>query len=163
MVKIVVTGDTHMPKKGKQLPERLVTELSSADLIIHTGDWQSFDVYDALSEYGEVKGVYGNVDGDEIKSHFSRKDILHLNGYKIGLVHGDGEGKTTEKRALEAFEGEELDVLVFGHSHIPLLRYYKKLLLFNPGSPTDKRSLPYYSYGILTLDEGIRAEHVFFS
>ncbi|SEB16716.1 hypothetical protein SAMN05421743_12258 [Thalassobacillus cyri] len=162
-MKIVVTGDTHMPKKAKQLPDRLLEELTTADVIIHTGDWSSINVYHALAEYGKVYGVYGNVDGEEIKHHFPARQIIQMEGFKIGIVHGHGEKKTTEKRTLEAFDGEDLDVLIFGHSHIPLLRSYKNLLLFNPGSPTDKRRLPYYSYGILTFDEGIRAEHVFFS
>ncbi|MFP3472622.1 metallophosphoesterase family protein, partial [Micrococcus sp. SIMBA_144] len=71
-------------------------------------------------------------------------------------------GKTTEKRALEAFEGEDVDVIIFGHSHIPFSRFMKGILLFNPGSPTDKRKLPYYSHGVLTIEETWKIEHVFY-
>ncbi|WP_028785009.1 metallophosphoesterase family protein [Thalassobacillus devorans] len=162
-MKIIVTGDTHMPKKAKQLPGRLLEEIKTADIVIHTGDWSSMEVYHTLAAYKNVYGVYGNVDGEEIQRFFPARQIIQLEGFKIGIVHGDGEKKTTEKRALETFEGEDVDMVIFGHSHIPLLRYFKKLLLFNPGSPTDKRRLPYYSFGILTINEGIKAEHVFFN
>ncbi|WP_258871352.1 metallophosphoesterase family protein, partial [Halobacillus trueperi] len=84
-------------------------------------------------------------------------------GYRIGIVHGHGEKKTTEKRALESFENGAVDVLIYGHSHIPVLRYFKRTLLFNPGSLTDKRRLPMYSFGKLSLTKaGIHAEHIFF-
>lgn len=162
-MKIVVTADTHMPDTGKQLPSRLKQELETTDLIIHAGDWNSMEVYHMLKEYAEVKGVYGNVDREDIKEQFPAKEMLEVHGHKTGIIHGHGDKKTTEKRALEAFEGEEVDIIIFGHSHIPILRYFKKKLLLNPGSPTDKRTLPYYSFAILTVGEEIRAEHVFFS
>ncbi|UJL47249.1 metallophosphoesterase family protein [Virgibacillus sp. NKC19-16] len=161
-MKIVIIADTHMPDKGKQLPSRLKKELETTNLIIHAGDWNSMEVHHMLRTYAEVKGVYGNVDSKDIKEHFPAQEILEVHGHKIGVIHGHGDKKTTEKRALEVFEGEEVDIIIFGHSHIPLLRYFKKKLLVNPGSPTDKRKLPYYSFAILTVGEEIRAEHVFF-
>lgn len=161
-MKIVVTADTHMSDEGKQLPSCLAKACETADLIIHAGDWKSIEVYRMLSKYAEVKGVYGNVDSDDIKKQFPSQQIMEANGYKIGIVHGHGEKKTTEKRALEAFTGQEVDAIIFGHSHIPLIRYFKNILLMNPGSPTDKRKLPYYSYGILEIAEGMKAEINFF-
>ncbi|ELK45144.1 metallophosphoesterase [Halobacillus sp. BAB-2008] len=163
-MKIVVTADTHMPKKAKELPERLMKELPSADAVFHLGDFQSLDVYETLKEKSALYGVYGNVDGGEIRELLPEKQVVTLGGVRFGLVHGHGEKKTTERRALESFEEGEVDVVLFGHSHIPYLRYHKKTLLFNPGSATDKRSLPFYSFGILTLFEGgIHAEHIFYS
>ncbi|MGP4069035.1 metallophosphoesterase family protein [Halobacillus sp. B29] len=164
MMKIVVLSDTHMPKKGKSLPGRLVGELPSADAIIHAGDWQTKEVVEELKGYGPpVYGVYGNVDGKDIQSVFPYKQTIELNGFRIGLIHGHGEKKTTEKRAVEEYKGEEVDLIIFGHSHLPLTRYVNKVMLFNPGSVTDKRKMPYYSFGILRLEENIHAEHVFFT
>ncbi|MFD1020342.1 metallophosphoesterase family protein [Thalassobacillus hwangdonensis] len=161
-MKVVVLSDTHMPTKAKQLPVRLLEELKTAELILHAGDWQSLNVYDTLSTFAEVKGVTGNVDGNDMKEKFPEQQIIEVGKYRIGLVHGHGEKKTTEKRAIEAFEDTEVDIIVYGHSHIPVTRYFKKTLLFNPGSPTDKRALPYYSFGILHLGEELKAEHIFF-
>ncbi|PID20868.1 YfcE family phosphodiesterase [Sporosarcina sp. P3] len=162
-MKIVITGDTHIPGRGSVLPARLLNECITADLIVHTGDWKSPDVVQRLSEFAEVKGVSGNVDGEDIKGQFPLQQIIQAGDVKIGLVHGHGENKTTEKRAIEAFEGEPLDVIIFGHSHIPMLRYMDKTLLLNPGSPTDKRKMPHYSFAILHIGDEIRSELIFFN
>ena len=160
-MKIVVLADTHMPKMGEKLPEKVIPDLKDADAIIHAGDWQSPGLYHELVQYGDLYGVYGNVDED-IQELVSDKLLLTLQGFRIGVVHGHGEKKTTEKRAFEAFEGEEVDLIIFGHSHLPLTRWYKKALLFNPGSLMDKRKLPYYSYGVIKLGKEIKCEHKYF-
>ncbi|MFS0646964.1 metallophosphoesterase family protein [Siminovitchia sp. 179-K 8D1 HS] len=158
-MKIVVTSDTH----NQNLPQKLISECESADLIIHAGDWSSMEVYRTLSSCAKVVGVHGNVDDNEIKEYLAPRDIIQIEGYKIGIVHGHGSKQMTEKRALEAFEGEGMDIIIFGHSHIPMMRYVNKVMLMNPGSPTDKRRMPYYSYGILHIDKTLRAEIVFFT
>lgn len=162
-MKIVVIADTHLPKKGMQLPLRLIQELETADLILHAGDWSTMDVYDKLVEFAPIKGVYGNIDDHVIKENFPSRQLFEVNGYKIGVTHGHGDKKTTEKRALEAFVDDEIDVIIFGHSHIPMLRYAKKTLMLNPGSPTDKRHVPYYSFAVLQIAEALHAEMVFFN
>ncbi|GGD22101.1 metallophosphoesterase family protein [Pontibacillus salipaludis] len=158
-MRIIVISDTHMPKKGEAFPESLIQELRHVDLIIHAGDWSSRGIYEALVSYGEVKGVQGNVEEDEIRELLPEKLLLEIDGYKIGVVHGHGEKKTTEKRVIEAFEEEEVDLIIFGHSHLPLTRWVKKTLLFNPGSLMDKRKLPYGSYGIIDTSNGLRCTH----
>ncbi|WP_430786650.1 metallophosphoesterase family protein [Virgibacillus flavescens] len=162
-MKIVITGDTHIANENKELPVNLIDACKAADLIVHTGDWNSMEVFSALSQFAEVKGVYGNIDSEEVMEQFPAQQLIEVNGFKIGVVHGHGEKKTTEKRAIEAFDGLEVDVIIFGHSHIPLIRYFKDTLLINPGSPTFKRKLPHFSYGVLEIKENIRAEIVFFN
>ncbi|MDW0109879.1 metallophosphoesterase family protein [Sporosarcina aquimarina] len=161
-VKVIITGDTHIPGRGKKLPERLLAACSKADLIIHTGDWRSPDVYETLSAYTEVVGVYGNVDGEEIRTIVPAQQVIEVGGLRIGLVHGHGEKKTTEQRAVEAFADESVDAIVFGHSHIPVIKYFKGTLLMNPGSPTDKRKLPFYSFITLEVGDELLPELVLF-
>ncbi|MEB1809287.1 MAG: metallophosphoesterase [Bacillaceae bacterium] len=161
-MKIVVVSDTHMPRKAKELPPRLLRDLKTADLIIHAGDWQIISVFEELSKYARVVGVSGNVDGPDIKSHFKEKLILSINGFKIGVVHGHGQKLTTEKRALATFKEDHVDCIIFGHSHIPILKRVENVLLFNPGSATDKRKQTHFSYGILHIGESIEAEHIFY-
>ncbi|WP_156643649.1 metallophosphoesterase family protein [Lentibacillus sp. JNUCC-1] len=162
---IVILSDTHMPKAAQKLPKQLIEALKSADHIIHAGDWSTMDVYETLKNYAPVTGVYGNNDNDDIRAVFSDRAVVEFSGFpKIGVVHGHGTGKTTEKRAAEAFLNEETppDIIVFGHSHIPFLRYMKKQLMVNPGSPTDKRTQPYYSFAVLKMGETVDIKHVFF-
>ncbi|WP_078428320.1 metallophosphoesterase family protein [Alkalihalobacterium alkalinitrilicum] len=160
-MKIVVLSDTHMPKKAKTYPSQLVTDLQSAQLIIHAGDWQTAQVYEQLSQYSQVVGVTGNVDNEEIQQLFGEKLVLPIGPFKIGVVHGHGQKLTTEKRALAAFKNDDVDCIIYGHSHIPVLKKVNDILLFNPGSVTDKRRQPNFSYGVLTIGKTIEAEHVF--
>jgi uncharacterized protein len=138
-LKIAVIADTHMPKRAKKLPQSLVNGIHDTDIIIHAGDWTTMEVYQELSLIAPVLGVSGNVDTPEVKDKVGEKLIIDKQGYKIGVVHGHlGKKKTTPERALEAFKGEALDLILFGHSHIPYKQYHGDILLFNPGSPTDK-------------------------
>lgn len=161
-MKIVVIGDTHIPKRAKNLPELLVSDLKASDLIIHTGDWQPMEVYEEIKSYGNVVGVHGNVDDERLQKLLPEKVMLELEGWKIAVTHGHGKGQTTEKRALAAFNENEVDCVIFGHSHIPLLKKNENVILFNPGSPTDKRRQTHYSYGIITLHNKLDVKHVFF-
>ncbi|WP_252312614.1 metallophosphoesterase family protein [Sinobaca sp. H24] len=164
-MKIVVLGDTHMPKKGARFPSRLIQEIENCDLIVHTGDIQEIAFLQELEHFAPVKAVVGNTDGEKERARLPEREIFTADGLTFGLVHGHGERLTTEKRAVAAFSDMETapDCILFGHSHLPLLRYVNKTLLFNPGSVTDKRKLPYYSFGLLYVEkQEIRAEHVFY-
>lgn len=168
-IKIVVVSDTHMTRMAKSLPSKLVEELADADLILHAGDWTSAEVCDMLAEYAPVRGVAGNNDGSAIVKQWGYRRIIEIGSIRIGLTHGHLGRSGTAANALAAFEGEEVDIVIFGHSHIPLLSTEAKtasasgISLFNPGSPTDKRRLKQYSFGIITLNNGMPAfEHRYY-
>lgn len=63
---------------------------------------------------------------------------------------------------MEAFAVDPVDCIIFGHSHIPVLKEVNGAILFNPGSCTDKRRQLKPSFGIITVKNGLHAEHVFF-
>ncbi|WP_132006036.1 metallophosphoesterase family protein [Mesobacillus foraminis] len=162
-MKIIIVSDTHMPRRAKIMPQRLIEEAQSADLILHAGDWQTMEVYQEFKKLGKVIGVTGNVDTPELGRFLNSKEIIIAGGYRIGLVHGHGSGRSTEKRAKAAFSRDEVDCIIFGHSHIPLLKTEDGLLMFNPGSATDKRRQKQYSFGILRLGDKADFAHVFYS
>ncbi|RED66214.1 metallophosphoesterase family protein [Cohnella lupini] len=163
-MKIVVVSDTHMPRMSKKLPERLLSELSNADAIIHAGDWTKQSVYESLAAYAPTYGVAGNNDGEDIVRRFGLRKQLVLEGVRIGIVHGHGAKRlATESHAIEAFKNVKLDAIVYGHSHVPVLRRLEGMLVFNPGSPTDKRRQPLYSFGIFNITRGeLQAKHIFY-
>lgn len=164
-MRIVVVSDTHMPRMAKKLPDRLLKELEKADAIVHAGDWTKPSVYEQLAAFGPVYGVAGNNDGAELQARFGLRKLLKFEQCRIGLVHGHGAAKraSTEAYALEAFKGTKLDALVYGHSHIPVRKTAGGMLVFNPGSPTDKRKQPLYSFGIFEIaGNALRAKHVFY-
>lgn len=165
-MKIVVVSDTHMPRMSKKLPERLIRELKTANAIIHAGDWTNLAVYEALIMYAPTYGVAGNNDGSDIVRKFGLQILLEFEGVKIGVVHGHGAGKRvdTEIRAIEAFKDVQIDILIYGHSHAPVHKRSGSKLIFNPGSPTDKRRQPQYSFGVLQVAAGVIVpKHIFYT
>ena len=164
-MRIIIISDTHLPKRGKWLPPQLVGELERADMVLHAGDFITGDVLDDLLALNKnLVGVIGNNDDAEVRRRLKRKEKVHVGGRVIGLVHGDGGiREQTVQRAWEAFQGETVDVIVFGHSHLPFLKTVQGTILFNPGSATEKRRSPYYSYGVMEIVDGfIHLSHVFY-
>jgi putative phosphoesterase len=106
--------------------------------------------------------VHGNVDEPELRRLLPRRLTFKVGERVVGLVHGDSPRLATLERAIAEFVDEPVDAIVFGHSHKPLLRQQGDQLLFNPGSPTDRRAQPRFSYGRLWVDDDgrLRAEHV---
>lgn len=161
--RITVLSDTHMPRKAKELPASLLEEIRHSDLILHAGDWSNWELYEQLSQYAPVEGVAGNVDDERIIERLGYKKLVEIEGKRIGMVHGHGQGGTTPSRARKAFADTEVDCILFGHSHIPFKEHVQGVLLFNPGSATDKRRQPRYSYGRMLIENGIlEAHHVFY-
>jgi uncharacterized protein len=155
-MKIGLVSDTHMPRFAKALPGALKQGLIAqrVELILHMGDFTTPAVADLFAEIAPLDAVAGNNDPEQIHRRFGRRKILHLAGVRIGMIHGDGTRKTTLERAQDAFAGEALDVILFGHSHCPCCERHGELWLINPGSPTDKRRNPSYSYGVLEIENG---------
>jgi len=160
-MKIAVLSDTHL-RPGQALPPWVWEECAKADLILHAGDVVCLDLLTDLEQISPVVAVQGNCDGWEL-AHLPERKIITCEEVKIGLTHGAyGFGSTTPERAKRTFEEDKVDVVVFGHSHIPYLEKQGELLLFNPGSPTNKRREPRYSMGIMEIEgRTINARHIY--
>jgi uncharacterized protein len=152
-MKIGIVSDTHMPRFGDRLPAALRHGLREAgvELIVHLGDFTGAEIPALFEELGRLEAVAGNNDPPELVARFGRRKILSVAGTRVGLVHGDGHGGTTLSRSVAAFAREPVDVVCFGHSHQPLCAHRNGRWLVNPGSPTDKRREPQYSYAILEI------------
>ena len=161
-MKLGIVSDTHMPQRAKHLPAALVDGLRGVDLILHAGDLTQLFVLAELSQLAPVVAVAGNVDPPELHEHLGRRKLIPAGRFTIGLVHGDNPRGNALAGALHAFEDEEVDCIVFGHSHQAYCEWHGDLLLLNPGSPTDKRWSPKPSYGILHVDDTLRGEIIYF-
>jgi uncharacterized protein len=161
-----VVSDTHLPRFGDQLPAALVRGLrkTGVDAIVHCGDLVDALAIDLLSELAPVIAVAGNNDGKKLHKLLGERAVIEADGVRIGVTHGhSGRGRTTADRAFNTFADAHVDAILFGHSHIPYRTRRDGVLLFNPGSPTDKRLNPLYSYGIVRIQDGrIRASHRFY-
>lgn len=163
-MKIGIISDTHISKGIGSLHQSLIKSFDDVDIMIHAGDFIDQGLLNTLKKFKRFIGVFGNIDSEEIKSVLKEKEIVELQGYKIGIYHGHGEGKTTIDRAYEQFKDMEVDIIIFGHSHQPIIKTYKNVLMLNPGSPTSKRRERWFSYIILQLSEdSIQVNIKFFS
>jgi uncharacterized protein len=151
-----VVSDTHFPRFGRALPSALERGLRRAGVVrvLHLGDMTDLLAVPLFEAIAPFDAVAGNNDGAAIRERFGRRKVVRVEDVRIGMVHGDGRRGTTTSRALAAFEEDEADVILFGHSHLPFVARRGRLLIANPGSPTDKRMNPLYSYAILTVDGG---------
>lgn len=158
---IVVLSDTHL-RAGKSLPAIVWDHLAQADLILHAGDLTHGGLVEEMACIAPVRAVCGNCDGWDVR--LPDQDIVECELLKIGLIHGSaGRGKNTPERAYYAFLEAKVDIIVFGHSHAPFMEWRNGILLFNPGSPTDKRREENYSFGLLDIEQGqVKARHVYF-
>jgi uncharacterized protein len=156
-VRVGVISDTHIYDQRRVIPAAVWQVFAGVDCILHAGDIARQDVLDELAALAPVHAVYGNVDPPELVSTLKAALVLDLDGARIGLTHGHlGRGRTTPQCALSLFTGVEgLRAVVFGHSHEPYNNVQRGVLLFNPGSPTERRRQPQASYGFLTIENGL--------
>jgi len=150
-MKIGVLSDTHFTDIGHGLAfvhELLEGPLQGIDMLLHAGDLVREEILAAVTNC-PVYAVRGNMDPGG--SSLPERRIVSAAGKRIGLMHGWGPPSGLEHRLLRAFEGESLDALVFGHSHAPLCRRHEGVLLFNPGSATDRRQAHHHTVGILEV------------
>ncbi|MER7156599.1 metallophosphoesterase family protein [Streptomyces lydicus] len=145
-MRLLLLSDTHLPKRAKALPPQLLDDLPRADVVVHAGDWVDTATLDLLEARAQrLIGVYGNNDGPELRARLPEVAYAELDGVRLGVVHETGPAQGRESRCAERFP--DLDVLVFGHSHIPWDSLADdRLRLLNPGSPTDRRRQPYCTY-----------------
>ncbi|MFH1868305.1 MAG: metallophosphoesterase family protein [Candidatus Omnitrophota bacterium] len=152
-MRVAVLSDTHIPLACKSLPEALLKEIEGVDLIIHAGDLVELSVLNDLVKIAPVEAVSGNMDSLKSGRSLPRKKILELGGFKIGITHGSGAPQNLICCLQQEFANQELDCIIYGHSHLPKIENIDGTIYFNPGSPTDKVIAPYNSYGILEITD----------
>jgi putative phosphoesterase len=152
-MRVAVLSDTHAPRHWKGCPPRVADRLRGADLILHAGDVCTVEVLDELSGYAPVYAVRGNNDGPEIIAWGAPVTLeLELEGVRVAMLHDAGAAKGRAARMHRWFPNA--DLVVFGHSHIPLDLAEHGVRIFNPGSPTDRRRQPHGTLGLLDLHDG---------
>ncbi len=121
-------SDTHAPRRWKSCPPRVAEHLRGADVILHAGDVCTAAVLDP------------------------ERLELDLDGLAVAMVHDSGQARGRTARMRRWFP--RADLVVFGHSHIPLDETGDGVRIFNPGSPTDRRRQPHGTLGLLDIHAG---------
>ena len=153
MTRVVVLADTHLrADRPRRLPDIVWTAIAGSDLVLHAGDVIDRSLLDELRNRDVTcQAVLGNNDrtlGDVLPDRLE----LTLDGVPIAMVHDSGTTKGRAARVRKWFP--DARVVVFGHSHTPCNEWHDGQLLFNPGSPTERRRERQHSFGVLELDGG---------
>ena len=152
-MRALLLSDTHAPRHWKACPPALLPHLEAADVILHAGDVCTPDVLDLLAGFAPVHVVMGNNDVPEVADWGAPETLqIELEGVRIGMIHDSGPKQGRAARLRRRFP--TADLVVFGHSHIPLDEAGDGLRILNPGSPTDRRRQPTGTVATLDLRDG---------
>ena len=159
-----VVADTHMsaPAKGRSL--HAVVELFrrvKVDLVLHAGDAGHASILQGLQDVARTVAVRGNADPVDLIEMLPDRVWIEIGSRILLLMHGH-HGKTALKAA-RAAASPGIDLIVFGHSHRPLIDREGSTILFNPGSPTERRWNPHFGVGLVRIsDAEVEPELVLF-
>ena len=170
--RLLLISDTHVPARARRLPDQVWRAVNDADVVVHAGDWVDVATLDALeARAARLVGVHGNNDGAALRARLPEFARFELEGLRFGVVHETGAATGREVRMDAAYAGlgsgdapggrvrPEIDVLVFGHSHIPWdTTTPRGIRLLNPGSPTDRRRQPVCTVMTAVADAGVLRE-----
>jgi putative phosphoesterase len=153
MLRTVVLADTHLRTGARrQLPEAAYRQLADADVVLHAGDVVDRGLLATLESIAPTYAVLGNNDG-ALAGLLPVTRHLQLEGVDVAMIHDGGAREGRARRVHRRFPTAQ--VVVFGHSHIPVDESgIDGQLLFNPGSPTERRRSPHHTVGVLELADG---------
>ena len=152
---IAVISDTHLPRGARQVPAACVERIAAADLLLHAGDFSTLAVLRELESIGPpVIAVHGNVDSADLRRLLPAERVVQAEGARIAMVHDAGPRAGRLERMRRRF-GERANLVVFGHSHLPLHEDAPDgFQILNPGSPTERRRAPSHTMGLIEVRAG---------
>lgn len=153
MMRIGVVSDTHMNAYDPAFARAIRRIFSGVNMILHAGDITHISVLDCFEE-AEVMAVAGNMDQGPSTMDLPSKRIVTAGDKRIGLMHGWGAKQALMERVAGEFAGDDVDCIVFGHSHQPTNLVKNGILFFNPGTAMGGR--PGGTVGLLEVDHGIQ-------
>ena len=159
ITRVGVISDTHFHSLH-DFPVPLMDSLKAFDLIIHLGDFVSPELVDYFRNWSNFYGIAGNHDPHVVKSILPKADVIEINGHRIGLLHGYWFPLFCDHRSFGRFKKENVEAILYGHTHIIRNEVVKNTLMFNPGSASALWPAPWKTYGALTIGESISGEIV---
>ncbi|NNJ55673.1 MAG: metallophosphoesterase family protein [Bacteroidia bacterium] len=135
MKNILLISDTH----GYMGPE-IIKHAEECDEVWHAGDWGHISTSEIISEKHLVRGVYGNIDGIEIRKSYPEELFFEVEQVKVYITHIGGYPGRYQKGIREKLISMKPDLFICGHSHICKVTKDKNLNLFhfNPGAIGNK-------------------------
>jgi len=131
MTKIGLLSDTH-----GFLDPKVFEYFKDVDEIWHAGDVGSMEVIEQLEAFKPTRGVFGNIDGNKVRSAWPEHNSFTCEGMKILISHIGGKPYRYRKISYPTIQKERPNVFVCGHSHILLVQFDKTInaMWLNPGA-----------------------------
>ena len=149
MIKIGVLSDTH-----GYLDPKIIPLFQGVMQILHAGDIGSLEVITQLEKVAPVIAVHGNGDINSVLKRFPDRQIVTVSSNNILLTHIGGPLTRLKNLLPEGMSLEDIDMVIYGHSHSPEFRQREGLFFFNPGAASIKMCYVTPSVGLLTIGEG---------
>lgn len=150
--RVAILSDTHL-RDPARLPEQVANLITGADLAIHAGDVSTVATLEGITALGTpLRAVCGNVDEPALANRLPPELSVLVEEVRFSVIHDSGSSKGRLERLRAEFP--DADVVIFGHSHMPLHRSADGFHIFNPGSPTQRRRAPAHTMGFATVDGG---------
>jgi putative phosphoesterase len=155
-MEVIVLADTHLAGGFTSIGDQVLEAVGQADVVVHAGDITSRLALAELQAMADTYAVFGNNDHDLI-GVLPESRLFELEGLPVALVHDSGPAKGRAARLRRRFPDAAL--VIFGHSHVPIDEVgVQGQVLFNPGSPTQRRAQPHKTFGRLRITHG-QLEH----
>lgn len=155
-MKIGVISDTHLRKPTPELYQLQSSLFADVSMILHAGDLTELEVLEPFSDK-EIVAVSGNMDSEAVRRQLPSKKVIEVSSFRIGITHGSGKPFGMPKQLVGEFD--EVDAIVYGHTHLADNQVRDGILFFNPGAFSGM--LPFLgrgSVGILTLGREITGQ-----
>ncbi len=152
-MKLGLISDTHIPTVAKEIPKEVETAFRGVDMVLHAGDIQVGRALDWLERIAPVYAAEGNNDDGLVDPRIKPVHILEVEGLKVGVVHVFNYPELP----LDRFFSSNVDVVVYGDTHVPEVVTENGFLRVNPGSPTAPGPNMYIGLGhvaILEIKDG---------
>lgn len=147
-LEIGIISDTH-----GLLRREVIDALEGVEHILHAGDIGSLEILAELEAIAPVTAVWGNTDGWEVSERVPEAASVELEGVKVVVIHGHQFGSPTPN--VLAGQYPKAGLIVFGHTHTPVIEVVGGVLAVNPGSIGPRRfGLP-ISMARATLEAGV--------
>ena len=149
MTKVIIISDTHYCSI-ERLSANLLNKLKEADIVVHAGDADTLNFIDELNKI--CKSLYAVKGNCDIGSTLPLKLVEQIEGIKIGVSHGTGNYNNIIDRLYYMFSDDNPDIIIYGHTHVPINEDIEGIHFINPGSTTLNRTLNNGTYALLTID-----------
>ncbi|MBU5256137.1 metallophosphoesterase [Tissierella praeacuta] len=151
-MKIAVVSDTH--GNNKDIIEKL-SEIEKPDILFHLGDYVNDGV--KISKALGIKTIIVRGNGDYLHTEYNEDEIIEFKGKKFFLTHGHKYNVQNGITSLY-YKGLELgaNVVLFGHTHIPIVEKLENMIIMNPGSPSlPRNAVKIKTFGIINIGNSI--------